>query len=54
MRYVERAAAAGVDARVDIWEGLPHVFPSSVGQLAAADRALDAIGAFLAERLSGA
>ena len=54
LRYVERAAAAGVDARVDIWEGLPHVFPSSVGQLAAADRALDAIGAFLAERLSGA
>src|SRR6266478_5695928 len=52
LRYVERAVAAGVDARVDIWEGLPHVFPSSVGQLAAADRALDAIGAFLAERLS--
>jgi monoterpene epsilon-lactone hydrolase len=52
-RYVERAVAAGVDARVDIWEGLPHVFHSSVGQLTAADRALDAIGAFLAERLSG-
>ncbi len=51
-RYVERAVAAGVDARVDIWEGLPHVFLSSVGQLAAADRALDEIGAFLAERLT--
>ena len=35
LRYVERAVAAGVDARVDIWEGLPHVFLSSVGQLAA-------------------
>jgi len=53
IRYVERAVAAGVDARVDIWEGLPHVFPSAVGQLEAADRALSAIGAFLAERLSG-
>ena len=40
LRYVERAVAAGVDARVDIWEGLPHVFPSAVGQLEAADRAL--------------
>jgi monoterpene epsilon-lactone hydrolase len=53
LRYVERAIAAGVDARVDIWEGLPHVFPSAVGQLEAADRALSAIGSFLAERLSG-
>ena len=54
LRYVERAVAAGVDARVDIWEGLPHVFPSAVGQLEAADRALSAIASFLAERLSGA
>ena len=53
LRYVERAVAAGVDARVDIWEGLPHVFPSAVGQLEAADRALSAIGSFLAEQLSG-
>jgi epsilon-lactone hydrolase len=53
LRYVERAVAAGVDARVDIWEGLPHVFPSAVGQLEAADRAMSAIGSFLAERLSG-
>ena len=53
LRYVERAVAAGVDARVDIWEGLPHVFPSAVGQLEGADRAMSAIGSFLAERLSG-
>jgi epsilon-lactone hydrolase len=50
-RYVESAVAAGVDARIDIWEGLPHVFPTSVGQLDAADRAWNAIGAFLAEQL---
>jgi monoterpene epsilon-lactone hydrolase len=53
LRYVERAVAAGADARVDVWEGLPHVFPSAVGQLDAADEALSAIGSFLAERLSG-
>jgi acetyl esterase/lipase len=50
---VERAVAAGVDAQVDIWEGLPHVFPTAVGQLEAADQALNAIGSFLAERLTG-
>jgi acetyl esterase/lipase len=53
LRYVERAVAAGVDARVDIWEGMLHVFPTAVGQLEGADQALSAIGSFLAERLSG-
>jgi epsilon-lactone hydrolase len=52
LSYVEKAVAAGVDARVDVWEGVPHVFLSSVGQLEAADQALDAIGTFLATRLT--
>lgn len=26
IRYVERAVAAGVDARVDVWMGMPHGF----------------------------
>jgi monoterpene epsilon-lactone hydrolase len=51
LRYVERAVAAGVDARVDVWMGMPHGFPGSIGRLKAAAQALDAIGAFLAERL---
>src|SRR6202140_2304180 len=51
LRYVERAVAAGVDARADVWVGMPHGFPASVGRLKAAAQALDAIGAFLAERL---
>jgi len=51
LRYVERAVAAGVDARVDVWMGMPHGFPASIGRLKAASQALDAIGAFLAERL---
>lgn len=51
-RYIERAVAAGVDAKVDVWQGMVHVFPSSVGRLDAAAEALDAIGAFLSERLA--
>jgi acetyl esterase/lipase len=51
LRYVERAVAANVDARADVWMGMPHGFPGSIGKLKAAAQALDAIGAFLAERL---
>ncbi|THD83364.1 MAG: alpha/beta hydrolase [Phenylobacterium sp.] len=51
LRYVERAVAAGVDARADVWMGMPHGFPASVGRLKAAAQALDAVGAYLAERL---
>ncbi|HLQ78174.1 MAG TPA: alpha/beta hydrolase fold domain-containing protein, partial [Terriglobia bacterium] len=51
LRYVERAVAAGVDARVDVWMGMPHGFPARIGRLKAASQALDAIGAFLAESL---
>jgi monoterpene epsilon-lactone hydrolase len=49
--YVERGVAAGDDARVDVWMGMPHRFPGSIGRLKAAAEALEAIGAFLAERL---
>jgi acetyl esterase/lipase len=51
-RYVERAVAAGVDAKVDVWQGMVHVFPSSIGRLGAAAEALDAVGAFLCESLA--
>jgi acetyl esterase/lipase len=52
LRYAERAVAAGVDARVDVWTGMPHGFPGSIGRLKAAAQSLDGMGAFLAERLS--
>ncbi len=45
--YGEKAAAEGVRAEVHVWEGMPHVFPASLGILAAAEPALDNIGAFL-------
>jgi epsilon-lactone hydrolase len=51
LRYVERAVAGGVDARVDVWMGMAHGFVGSIGRLKAAAQALDAVGAFLAERL---
>jgi acetyl esterase/lipase len=50
-RYVERARREGVDATAHIWEGMPHVFPASIGTLDAAERALEIIGAFLQEKL---
>ncbi len=53
-RYVERADTAGVDVKLDVWEGMPHGFLSGVGRLSAANQALDGIGAFLVERLASA
>jgi len=51
-RFVERAIAAGVDARLDVWEGMPHGFVGGVGQMDAAAGALLAIGEFLSSRLA--
>ena len=53
-RYVERAVAAGVDARLDIWMGMPHGFITNVGGFNAAAQALKASGAFLTEQLASA
>lgn len=50
-RYVERAVAAGVDAKLDIWLGMPHGFVTDIGGFNATGQALSASGAFLAERL---
>jgi acetyl esterase/lipase len=50
-RYAERAFTAGVDARLDVWIGMPHGFHASIGKLKAATQALDAIGAFLTGKL---
>ena len=50
-RYVERAVSAGVDAKVDLWMGMPHGFVTNFGAFNAAAQALTASGAFLSERL---
>jgi acetyl esterase/lipase len=52
-RYVENAVAAGVDAKVDVWMGMPHGFVTNVGGFNAAMQALKASGAFLTARLGG-
>jgi acetyl esterase/lipase len=53
-RYVERAVAAGVDAKLDLWMGMPHGLVTNVGGFNAATQALKASGAFLTERLARA
>jgi epsilon-lactone hydrolase len=52
VRFVDRALAAGVDAQLDVWEGMVHGFPGSVGHLNASTQALRQIGSFLSERLA--
>ncbi len=51
IRYAERARAQGVDATAHVWEGMPHVFPASVGTFDAADEALSIMAAFVHDKL---
>jgi len=46
-RFVERAVAAGVDIKLDVWEGMVHGFLGGVGHFAASTEALEISGAFL-------
>jgi monoterpene epsilon-lactone hydrolase len=43
--------AAGVDAKLDVWMGMPHGFVTNVGGFNAAAQALKASGVFLTNRL---
>jgi epsilon-lactone hydrolase len=54
LRLVERAVASGIDARLDVWQGMPHGFIGGIGQTQAAASALAAIGEFLSSRLAPA
>ena len=47
LRLAQRAADAGVDVRLDVWEGMLHVFPSSFAMFEAANTALDEISTFI-------
>jgi acetyl esterase/lipase len=54
-RYADRFQEAGGDAVAHTWDGMMHVFPSSVGALEASDAALELIAMFLKDKLqSGA
>jgi monoterpene epsilon-lactone hydrolase len=50
-RYAERARSAGVEVSLHIWEGMTHVFASSVGTLEAAETALILMGSFIGAKL---
>lgn len=50
-RYAERARSAGVEVSLHIWEGMTHVFASSVGTLEAAEKALTLMGSFIGAKL---
>lgn len=47
VRLVARARGAGVDATLDVWPGMPHVFQAFAGLLPDADAAVDEIGDWL-------
>lgn len=51
VRYADRARAAGVEITLSVWDGMPHVFQSSLGQFLAAERSVNAIGDFLRQQL---
>jgi monoterpene epsilon-lactone hydrolase len=51
-RYVQRAVAAGVDAELGVWIGMPHGFVAYTREFDAARQALKEIGAFLDERFA--
>ena len=50
-RLATRAAAAGVDVRLDVFPEMPHVFQMAVGNVPEADDAVARIGAYLRPRL---
>ena len=50
--FAERVHAAKIDVALHVWEGMPHVFPSSVGTLEAAEEALEIMTRFLSAHLS--
>ena len=54
VRLVGRAVAAGVDARLDIWQRMVHGFLGGIGRLAASTETLNLIGEFLRERFAAA
>jgi epsilon-lactone hydrolase len=48
----QRAEAAGVDVRLDVWEGMLHGFPTALDMFEASRTALDEVATFLIQRLS--
>lgn len=54
IRLVERAVAAGIDARLHVWQGMVHGFLGGQGRLTASTEALQLVGQFLIDRFATA
>lgn len=52
LQFAQRVGAAGGNASAHVWEGMPHVFPSSLGMLDAAEQAMTIMAEFIKEKLS--
>jgi len=53
LQYAARADAAGVAVRLEVWEGLHHVFQLDISHLESSRLALDRAAAFLLEAFKG-
>lgn len=53
-QYAERATRAGSPVRLEVWEGMHHVFQVDIGDLRSSGVALDRAAAFLVDAFSGA
>ncbi len=51
LRYGLKAAENGIECSVHVWNGMTHVFPSSVGTLVASELSLEIMGASIANNL---
>jgi monoterpene epsilon-lactone hydrolase len=47
LRYSDRANDAGAAVTVHVWQGMPHVFPTMIGALKAADEAMGIMASFI-------
>jgi epsilon-lactone hydrolase len=52
-RFAAAVADAGGSVRLEVWEGMHHVFQLNTEQLVSARRALDSAGEFLSKHLDG-
>jgi epsilon-lactone hydrolase len=52
LRYAQRLRDANLNVAIHVWGGMPHVFPSALKRLSAAEAAMNDIGAFLRDCLT--
>jgi len=52
LNYTEKAYAEQVNIITHIWEGMPHVFPTALAQLAAAENAMGLMSDFIKTHLA--